>query len=252
MARVVGFVLNAACGDCGRRHTEQKSGSELMIILAIDTGSDCGSIALARDSLIIDEEQLGGTMQHSRELFPSIGILLAKHRMAVNDVDVFVASRGPGSFTGLRVGMAAVEALAFPTGKRTVAVSSLAALAWAAGPNAPLVAPVLDARRGQVYGSLYRRTGRTLERLRVPKAEPPEEFLASLPRDAIWFCGSGVDLLTRGFGPDDEWSVHASDACIARGLAELAAVGYEEPFDPLYLRAPAALPAGSNSLKRSR
>ncbi|MBI3693857.1 MAG: tRNA (adenosine(37)-N6)-threonylcarbamoyltransferase complex dimerization subunit type 1 TsaB [Acidobacteria bacterium] len=124
-----------------------------MRILAIDTTSEFGSLALARDTEIVDVISL-----HSREgfghlIFQQIQALLDRHGLRLADVDGYAAASGPGSFTGVRVGLTAVKGLAEAHGKRVVPVSNLLALAFAG--EGALRATVLDARRGEIYGAVY-------------------------------------------------------------------------------------------------
>ena len=133
-----------------------------MILLAIDTSGKEGSIALARapadarnsaDLAILDLVPLeGGTF--SAQLIPQIAGLLAKHGLGKDDIGAFVVASGPGSFTGLRVGLAAIKALAEILGKPIAAVSRLEALARAAGVRGTVLA-ALDAGRGEVYAGVY-------------------------------------------------------------------------------------------------
>lgn len=133
-----------------------------MILLAIDTSGKDGSIALTRapedardssDLAILDLVPLeGGTF--SAQLVPQIAGLLAKHGLEKEDIGAFVVASGPGSFTGLRVGLAAIKALAEILGKPIAAVSRLEALACAAGIRGTVIA-ALDAGRGEVYLGIY-------------------------------------------------------------------------------------------------
>lgn len=133
-----------------------------MILLAIDTSGPQGSIALARapederspsELEILDLIPLeGGTF--SAQLVPQIAGLLAKHGLNKADVDAFAAASGPGSFTGLRVGLAVIKALAEILGKPVAAVSRLEALARAAEVRGTVLA-ALDAGRGEAYAGLY-------------------------------------------------------------------------------------------------
>jgi tRNA threonylcarbamoyladenosine biosynthesis protein TsaB len=129
-----------------------------MILLAIDTSGKEGSIALARvpedaressELTILEVVPLeGGTF--SAQLVPQIASLLAKHGLSKNDIAAFAVASGPGSFTGLRVGLAAIKALAEILGTPIAAVSRLEALARAPGIRGTLIA-ALDAGRGEVY-----------------------------------------------------------------------------------------------------
>jgi tRNA threonylcarbamoyladenosine biosynthesis protein TsaB len=133
-----------------------------MILLAVDTSGKEGSIALARvpeearetsELTILEVVPLeGGTF--SAQLVPQIASLLAKHGLSKNDIAAFAVASGPGSFTGLRVGLAAIKALAEILGTPIAAVSRLEALARAAGIRGTLIA-ALDAGRGEVYTGIY-------------------------------------------------------------------------------------------------
>jgi tRNA threonylcarbamoyladenosine biosynthesis protein TsaB len=122
------------------------------LILAIDTTHEFGSLALL-DGGRCDEELLHAPDGFGTVLYDRLGRLLARNGRAVAEVDCFAATSGPGSFTGVRIGLACVKGLADALGKPVVAVSNLAAMASFC--TAPLRAAVLDARRGEVYGAVY-------------------------------------------------------------------------------------------------
>jgi tRNA threonylcarbamoyladenosine biosynthesis protein TsaB len=118
-------------------------------------------------------------------LFARLAELLARHGRAVADVDCFAAASGPGSFTGVRIGLACVKGLAEATRRPVAAVSNLAALA--AFGTAPLRAVVLDARRGEVYGAVYNARGETV----VPETVAPvAAWLKTLPDGDIEFVSA--------------------------------------------------------------
>jgi len=123
------------------------------VILSIDTTSEFGSVALTGGEGIIEELPLHSPDGFGHVLYDHLEQLLARHAVNVGEVECFAAASGPGSFTGVRVGLTAVKGLAEATGKRVVAVSNLRALAWFG--SAPLRATVLDARRGEVYAAVY-------------------------------------------------------------------------------------------------
>jgi tRNA threonylcarbamoyladenosine biosynthesis protein TsaB len=123
------------------------------VILAIDTTSEFGSVALTDGDRVVEELPLDSPDGFGHVLYGHLEILLARHGLNVGEVQCFAAASGPGSFTGVRVGLTAVKGLAEATGKPVVAVSNLRALAWFG--SAPLRATVLDARRGEVYAAVY-------------------------------------------------------------------------------------------------
>jgi tRNA threonylcarbamoyladenosine biosynthesis protein TsaB len=123
------------------------------VILSIDTTSEFGSIALTEANVVIEEVALHSPEGFGHVLFGYIQQLLEKRGTTVHQMECFAAASGPGSFTGVRVGLAAAKGLAEATGKRMVAVSNLRALASFG--SAPLRATLIDARRGEIYGAVY-------------------------------------------------------------------------------------------------
>lgn len=123
------------------------------LLLAIDTTSDIGSLALAERDRVIEEVAMHSPDGFAHVMFPEIEALLARHKLKITDVEGFAAAAGPGSFTGVRVGLTAAKGLAEATGRKVVAVSNLQAIA-SFGTRA-LRAPVIDARRGDIFGAVY-------------------------------------------------------------------------------------------------
>jgi tRNA threonylcarbamoyladenosine biosynthesis protein TsaB len=123
------------------------------VILSIDTTSEFGSIALTEANVVVEEIALHAPEGFGHVLFGHVQHLLEKNGTTVHQMECFAAASGPGSFTGVRVGLAAAKGLAEATGKRVVAVSNLRALASFG--SAPLRATVIDARRGEVYAAVY-------------------------------------------------------------------------------------------------
>src|SRR5579862_122828 len=115
-------------------------------------------MALLRGAVVLEETLLHSPEGFGQILFGRIAQLLDRHGCRVTDIDCFAATSGPGSFTGVRIGLACVKGLGEAAGKRVVAVSNLRALASFG--TAPLRAVVIDARRGQVYGAVYDADGR--------------------------------------------------------------------------------------------
>lgn len=123
------------------------------MILSLDTTSEFGGIALTDASGTVDQILLHSPEGFGQILFEHLDRLLQRHRLRVNDIDCFAATSGPGSFTGVRIGLTAAKGLAESAAKPVVAVSNLQALAFYG--TAPLRATVLDARRGEVYAAVY-------------------------------------------------------------------------------------------------
>jgi tRNA threonylcarbamoyladenosine biosynthesis protein TsaB len=123
------------------------------VILSIDTTSEFGSIALTDGDRVVEEVLLHSPDGFGHILFLQIEKLLGRHTVSVNQMDCFAAASGPGSFTGVRIGLAAAKGLAEAVAKPVVALSNLRVLASFG--TARLRATVLDARRGEVYGAVY-------------------------------------------------------------------------------------------------
>ena len=123
------------------------------MILAIDTTHEFGSIALLANGELLEETLLHAENGFGHILYGHLAKMLDRHGCRVQDIDCFAAASGPGSFTGVRIGLACVKGLAEAVQKPVVAVSNLQALA--AFGTAPLRATILDARRGDIYGAVY-------------------------------------------------------------------------------------------------
>jgi len=127
-----------------------------MLILAFDTTSEHGGAALYRDHHCLAEIQNSGAANYSRALFEMVDRLLAETRLRLGDVDLFAAATGPGSFTGIRVGLAAAQGWAEAFARPVRGLSVLEAMAEASRPRAGTVVPLLDARRGEFYLGVFR------------------------------------------------------------------------------------------------
>jgi tRNA threonylcarbamoyladenosine biosynthesis protein TsaB len=215
-----------------------------MRVLAVDTSSERGSICVADHGEVLGEVRLASSIQHSERLFHSIEFLFQYLPFRLEDIDVFAAARGPGSFTGLRVGIAAMEGFAAAHQKRSAGITTLQALAWKTGVTNALIAPMIDARRGDIYGAVYRRM-RTAEAFDTlieeqrPVVLKPAEWLAVLPQEPLVFCGDGAlryrSLLERAI-----WRIDSIDLYLASIVAELASHPDAGPLAPLYVRKPDA------------
>jgi tRNA threonylcarbamoyladenosine biosynthesis protein TsaB len=158
-------------------------------ILAVDTTSEFGSIALVDGEHVVEEVPLHSPDGFGHILFGQIERLLAHHDLRLDQIDAFASASGPGSFTGVRVGLTAVKGLAEATGRKVVAVSNLQAMAWF-GTRA-LRATVLDARRGEVYGAVY---DAALHPVREEVVMKFQDWLATLPPDDIEFITTGFPV----------------------------------------------------------
>jgi tRNA threonylcarbamoyladenosine biosynthesis protein TsaB len=164
-----------------------------MRILAVDTTTSNGSVALLEDRRLVGEIAGESGTTHSARLLGAVDHLLRSESLAIAHVDAFAVAAGPGSFTGIRIGLSTVKALAFASGRPVVPVSSLRALALKlALAGAPLVCPVLDAKKGEVYAALFETaSGRLIEAV-SQGAYDPDDFFRRLPAGrTIAFIGGG-------------------------------------------------------------
>jgi tRNA threonylcarbamoyladenosine biosynthesis protein TsaB len=191
------------------------------LTLAVDTTASFGSIALADANGVREEVPLHAPEGFSNVLFGAIEALLARQGVTLPEIDLFAGASGPGSFTGVRVGLAAIKGLAEVLGKRVVAVSNLEALAEFGTSDAR--ATVIDARRGEVYAALYDAAGRQI----VPEVVlPHQRFLSLLPHGEI-------EWISQDFAPFN--APRALAAAIARVAIRRAAAGLAQ--DPAAIEA---------------
>lgn len=127
-----------------------------MIILAVDSSSKVATVALMKDDKLLGEITLNDKKEHSVILMTIIENLLSNNNINIDDIDGYVVSKGPGSFTGLRIGMATIKGLSFGSNKPYVSISSLDALALSVANFDGIICPIMDALRNSVYTSLYK------------------------------------------------------------------------------------------------
>jgi len=163
-----------------------------MLTLAFDTSSKTAAVALLRDSDILYDNIISTDLKHSEVLLPAIDHALRAISVKIKDVDLFACTIGPGSFTGLRIGVSTLKGLILATGKPAVGISSLAALALNAGKTSKLISSVMDAGRGHVYAAFYRYDkNEYLEQIGVEKAVQPENILSDIDEE-IELVGDGA------------------------------------------------------------
>lgn len=142
-------------------------GSQLevyMNILAIDTASSVCSVAVSRDDMIVAEKTIDSGIKHSESLLPMIEEVIKASNIDKNDIHIVIASKGPGSFTGLRIGVTVANTFAQVLGIPAVGVSTLDEIAISANKTDEIICPIIDAKGGKVYGALYKNKDK-LERI---------------------------------------------------------------------------------------
>jgi tRNA threonylcarbamoyladenosine biosynthesis protein TsaB len=169
------------------------SDSSGRLVLALETATPSASVALVRGRSCLGERALARERAVSEQLLPAIDALLGAAGFGLEDVDAFALSIGPGSFTGLRVGVATVKGLAFASGLPAVAVPTLEALAFGAPAGEGPVVALLDAQRGEVYGAAFERVPGGLRPSLPEGLYGVADLCARLPRRGT-FVGDGATL----------------------------------------------------------
>jgi tRNA threonylcarbamoyladenosine biosynthesis protein TsaB len=217
-----------------------------MRLLAVDTATEICGVALATDGDLEAEVVLHHGQTHTRHIIPAIEAVLDQARVSLSAVDAFVVTRGPGSFTGLRIGISTVKGLAMATGKPMVGISTLAVLAHQAQGRSELVCPIIDARRNELYWALYERRKTGLQ-ARMPETVGPAGLIPGHIDAPCFFIGNGVlsyqsHIQEKIDGPS-LWASpeqgHIQPAVLARlGLEKLRAGRTDDllTFGPVYLR----------------
>ena len=133
-----------------------------MLVLSVDSSYSTATCALIKDDKILAEINLNDKKQHSVILMRLIDSILKEYEIDINDIDAFIISRGPGSFTGLRIGMATLKGLAFASKKPLISVSTLDALAYNSISFQGIICPIMDALRDNIYTCLYKNENNNL------------------------------------------------------------------------------------------
>ena len=220
-------------------------------VLAIDTSGPVAGCALLTEGRIAHLTVMNHGLTHSETIMPAVDAALSAAGLRCEDVDVFAAVAGPGSFTGVRIGVCAAKGLAHAVGKPCVAVHALEALAMNFYGFDGLCCPILDARRGQVYCAAFDMAAGMPARVLEDAAQPLEEFLARLPEDRrLVFVGDGVpvhgEAVQAALGgraliaPANLRDLRADAACILAAARPQTWVEAAR-LRPIYLRAPQAV-----------
>lgn len=216
-----------------------------MKILALDSTALVASVALCENTERLGEIMLNNGNTHSETLLPMIEFLLARFAMTSDDVDLFAASAGPGSFTGVRIGAATIKGLAFATKKPCIGISALEALAYNLRMADGLICPVMNARRKQVYTALFRAKDGTLERLMPDSAIAITELDAALTlyQEPIRLCGDGYTITESLLTHEITFVPEQMRQQSAYSVAQVALAAYESgtrstdiDLSPVYLR----------------
>ena len=223
-----------------------------MKILAVETSASVASAAICDEDKLICEMVLNHKKTHSEKLMPMIDELFKSCELSASEIDVFAAASGPGSFTGLRIGVCAVKGLAHAVNKPVIGVSTLEALAYNLPYADGLICPIMDARRSQVYNGIYRFQNGFPEIVTAPRAVALSECLEDVRgEERVYFIGDGVPVyreeIQRVLGEKAVFAPLSCNAqrasCVAAAALRYAKEGktmhYSELL-PVYLRKPQA------------
>lgn len=166
-----------------------------MLILGIDSSTQVNTIALVEDGILLAETVLNTHKNHSQRLMPMIDLLLNEAELTIGNLDGLAVSSGPGSFTGLRIGMTTAKAIAWSLQKPLAAIPSLDGLAFNAQAGTGIICPILNARRNQVYTSLYIAKKGQVKRIDDYMAIEPLPLIEMLQKrsEDIILVGDGIE-----------------------------------------------------------
>jgi tRNA threonylcarbamoyladenosine biosynthesis protein TsaB len=210
-----------------------------MRVLAVETSALAGGVALVDGERLIAEYVLDVSVTHSERLLTAIERVLVDARWAPRDLEGLAVSIGPGSFTGLRIGVSTVKGLAWALGLPIAAVPTLDAMAATVPDSALPVCPVLTARRGEVYASCYRRDGDGLRREWEYLASSPEELAARLTEPTLLIGDGAAGVASphaRRLPPPHRVPSPACVATLGRERLRLGETVGAAELAPFYLR----------------
>lgn len=219
-----------------------------MLILALDTTTRFGSVALLEEGEQLVEINYTSPSSHSRQLFQAVDEAFRLSGRKLDQVEGLAVAAGPGSFTGIRIGLSLVKALGMASGKPVATVSSLQAMAKKMiFPGAEFIAPMIDARKGEIFAALFHvNEEKSLKEILPEGAYLPEDFLSRVPDTGmVDFLGTGFDLyreiIVRKMGVRARFSARSYYLA-----AEVGKIGYEiiksggglraSALEPIYYR----------------
>jgi tRNA threonylcarbamoyladenosine biosynthesis protein TsaB len=216
-------------------------------LLIVETSGRAGLVALAEGPALRGVRPLDEARRHARDLAPAIGQLLHAAGWHPRDLHGVVVSRGPGSYTGLRVGLMAAKTLAYATGCALLAVDTFAAIAQQAPAQAAILDVIADAQQEKVYVERFARSPGGDFQAQSPLAiRPLADWLADLGTD-VWVSGPGLAVYRNRLGPDVRLTDPAAWSPGAESLLRLGLGRYRKgerddlfSLEPLYLRPSAA------------
>lgn len=218
-----------------------------MKILSVDTSAVCASVAITENEKIISLCSTNAGLTHSRTLLPMIDSALKNSETDLSDIDFFACSAGPGSFTGIRIGVAAIKGLSDATGKKCISVSTLEALAYNLLGQDVIACSVMDARCNQVYCAVFDVSKNTVSRLSDDEALKIDELAKRLQKfqKRVVFVGDGADLCESKIGFEKAPPLLKFQNAASVGICSFKNFSEEKLLSasalmPVYLRLPQA------------
>ena len=167
-----------------------------MKILAVDSSSVSASVAILDGSKVLSDFYVNAGLTHSQTLAPMIDLAVKSSGLKISDIDFFASTTGPGSFTGLRIGIATVKGMALGSGKKCMGVSSLLAAAYNCKNFEGLIGACMDARRSEIYGAIFRASGGKITRITQDMAISIQNFKEEIEKykSKAILVGDGAEM----------------------------------------------------------
>jgi tRNA threonylcarbamoyladenosine biosynthesis protein TsaB len=202
----------------------EDSESQPLKILSIDSSTTAGSILLAEDEKIVAEINVDSDQTHSARLLPGIDYLLKSTGLELADVEAFAVICGPGSFTGIRIGITTIKGLAETTSKPVIPIMAFEAWVTKYPTRQGVIVPMIDARRNEVYAAVFERTDEEVTQLSAGMVDKPAHILPRLKPATTLFVGGGSARYRELILGNDHsgWDVATSDPFLGRPMARLA------------------------------
>ncbi len=177
----------------------------ILKLLAVDTSAKSASVAVTDGEKLLSECYVNAGLTHSKTLMPMIDNALSQAGLTLEDIDALCVNAGPGSFTGVRIGVSAVKGIAFTHSKPCAQVSTLESMAFAFADEDCTVCAAMDARRSQVYNAVFRVEKGNVSRLTEDRAVSAADLGAEMEKHTgrIYLCGDGAELCYEVFGKDN-------------------------------------------------
>ncbi len=199
-----------------------------MYLLALDTATNSGGVALSRNAEVIALLMLKTPLRYQEKILDGVDFLIRQHGLRLPDVDAFAVATGPGSFTGIRIGLATVKAFAQTLNKPAIGICTLEALAYRFRMVHSRVAPWIDARRQQVFAALYEFAGDSAQPLMEEEVAKPADWLGQLSAQSCLFVGDGAGLYRNSIESlGSRHRVLATDNRLLEQLCQLAFQRYQ-------------------------